>query len=167
VNLGIQAKIGVVEKNTFLEDLRYWNLMTLAGRVQKPIKSLIFSKPSSEISEAIHLTREMAYNYASINLAMQDEPVTFDNILKEIISLSYRGDIRYLVGAEDPSKIDNILSQNHGALSEIYKNFIDSPSLASFPFMLSDSGLMKRNRCSSARMAFSQVLLGSPSNNVI
>jgi len=46
-----------------------------------------------------------------------------------ICNLSYMGDIRFLLGAENPNKVKNIVDGNYKFLKEIYRNIFEELGL--------------------------------------
>ncbi|KAL6947342.1 Mitochondrial translocator assembly and maintenance protein 41 [Hanseniaspora vineae] len=107
---GHQVKYGVVSMERLLRDLATWDSFYLAGRLQKPVKVLkndlrvqywnqLNLKAAATISKHITLTK---------NNGVFDEFEFYENLT----GLSYLGDIRYKIGAENPKKIQNIVSKN-------------------------------------------------------
>lgn len=95
-------KYGIVSVDTLKCDLRDWNTLYLAGRLQKPVNTLI---SNDGIVSAQKLNIDSA-----IKTALLLCPSTFNvtEILKVICSLSYIGDIR-LGFAEDSKKVERIV----------------------------------------------------------
>ncbi|KAL6942749.1 Mitochondrial translocator assembly and maintenance protein 41 [Hanseniaspora osmophila] len=116
---GHQVKYGVVSMERLLKDLATWDSFYLAGRLQKPVKVLkndlrvqywnqLNLKAAATISKHITLTK---------NNGVFDEFKFYENLT----GLSYLGDIRYKIGAENPKKIQNIVSKNLENFRYYYK----------------------------------------------
>ena len=105
-----------MDKETFEKDLTSWNLMSIAGRLQKPyraIESNYSGQDRADFDASIRKNRELALNFSAMNLEQDLENVQVDrNVLREIVGLSYAGDIRMKVKAESGDKIDKILDGN-------------------------------------------------------
>lgn len=180
---GIQGKYGVVESQSFVEDLTDWRWMTLAGRLQKPIKKVSFSKNQTDkvedamklnLQQALSLARVMESRSKSLDGSELDD---IDLVLKRIVGLSYMGDLRTKVGAESENKQDKILDGNKEKLIQLYKPLIiqakEHPQYLRLPEFIdiSDSKeiISKKistiNSRSSVKMALNQFMLDSPSRN--
>lgn len=98
---GTLIKYGVISKTDLVKDLREWTYLYVAGRLQKPVKTL---KTTPEIEEARTINLRNAVN---ISLLLEEE-FSREELYQLISSLSYFGDPR--VGlAEDKNKISNIV----------------------------------------------------------
>lgn len=86
-----------------LDDLLSWRHLYLAGRLHKPVGAI---RNDGEISSAISTNLKSALCAA---LLLCREKVSILELLHEIASLSYRGDLRMRF-AEDPLKILKIIS---------------------------------------------------------
>ena len=110
----------------------------------------------------VEYNRGMAYSYSVANQESRD----LDDIIRELISISYKGDLRMTVGAENKNKQQNIFDGHIEEMREIYRRFEGKEANYIFPKFLNDSMLYKLNRRSSARMALNQAFLNSFSKNV-
>lgn len=110
-------KYGVVSTQTFLSDLQNWNTFYWAGRFQKPVIQISNSIIPSEIKNAMYINR---LNAMKISLTMLPKSFTRDQLLQQIVGLSYKGDPRVGI-AEDPQKIQKIVQTQQAQLIQIYK----------------------------------------------
>ena len=169
---GIKVKYGTITKSDFLADLSTWELMTVAGRLHKPIKDL--KLPPDELLDAMHQNREMAFYYALDSLKGNQSLEELDPILEKIVSLSYIGDIRFSLKAENSNKVANIVRGSHPQLTDLYAGYFNEYhsgarhhlSTPIYPELLTDARLRSINRRASSRMLLNQVLLNSVSKNV-
>jgi translocator assembly and maintenance protein 41 len=121
-------KYGVISTNDLLEDLNTWNHLFIAGRLQKPVLDL----DSSYFSYAVEKIQEgrKANLKAAAAAAMIILPQNFSELdLYYIISsLSYAGDIRLLLGAENPDKLNNMVYNRPNSLIRFRKLFDETLS---------------------------------------
>lgn len=107
-------KYGVVETGRLVEDLEGWTTFYLAGRLQKPVEVVLDDK---RVAAAMEANRRAALAASAIaHGPLVDRP----RIFEAVASLSYAGDIRWAIGAENPEKVRSIV---HGALprfEEVY-----------------------------------------------
>ena len=105
LDCGTIVKYGVISREALLKDLRDWSKLYVAGRLHKPTLTL---SSDDEISDAQRVNLSMALSAA---LLCMKEP-TFDDVrlYSEVAELSYRGDPRMSMGAEDASKISKLVN---------------------------------------------------------
>lgn len=113
---GQLVKYGVVSVQRLIDDLASWDSFYLAGRLQKPVKIL---KDDSMIRFWNQQNLRAAATLAYMNLP-KDQPFDEFQFYRNITELSYKGDIRYLLGAENPKKIDNIVEKNFDYFQQYY-----------------------------------------------
>lgn len=113
---GQLVKYGVVSVDRLVSDLSQWNSFYLAGRLQKPVKIL---RDDTMIRYWNQQNLRAAATLAFLELP---EDTKFDEFqfYRNITSLSYRGDVRYTLGAENPKKIDNIVEKNFEYFQQYY-----------------------------------------------
>ncbi|KAI9315808.1 mitochondrial matrix Mmp37-domain-containing protein [Zopfochytrium polystomum] len=122
---GIKIKYGVISMERLLKDLTEWETLYIAGRMQKPIKIL---RGDSRIKLANEVNLMNATRMAL--LMLPNEFSEFD-FYRAIVGLSYMGDFRMTVGAENPHKIHNIIATQLPQLRSLYAPIIDAlPNLA-------------------------------------
>lgn len=121
-----EVKYAVVSEETFRRDLLTWNLLSFAGRMHKPTR-IVEGKQgiSPEMQDAINKNYQSAVYMSrllSTNLPQQQDEREFQ-LLKTIIRLSYEGDIRMKLGAEDQEKVNKLLKGNLIKMQALYKPF--------------------------------------------
>ena len=102
---GRLMKYGVVSSAALERDLRRWSSLYLAGRLQKPV--VWVDAPDGPLEAALEANLRAALAAALLAL-----PETFDEraLFAAIGNLSYAGDVRFLLGSEDPKKVANIVA---------------------------------------------------------
>lgn len=121
-----QIKYGIISKKLLIKDLKEWNTFYLAGRLQKPVKILMFT------NEILHWNQINLLNVATVAEKMIAKDKNFKsissnkeerelNFYKKITALSYLGDIRYTLGVENPNKVNNIVMNNIINFQKYYK----------------------------------------------
>jgi translocator assembly and maintenance protein 41 len=121
-----EIKYGVVSTSDLISDLRHWDYLYLAGRMQKPIvtiktnkeKGNFISIQESNINNAQQDNLLAAVSASlllisgeSVQSSTSSSLVTLptSKLYTTIASLSYTGDIRMQTGAEDPNKIKKLV----------------------------------------------------------
>lgn len=181
---GVQGKYGVVERQVFEADLREWSLMSVAGRLQKPVQFGREVGPDDQ--RLMEDNYRMAFSVADAilkfdNCAALEQPnerdAKLNGFLKTIVELSYAGDLRTRVGAEASDKIQKIVKGNREGLLKIYSPFLceqeEGTFISKFPKTLSNlktkseivAAISRANSKSSQKMALNQLLTDSPIRN--
>lgn len=112
---GRQIKYGVIELNDFLNDLKDWTFLYVAGRLHKPVYHLKgIDNPT--ISTAFKYNLE---NAVKTSLLLCSEKTSCEDFFMKIASLSYTGDLRMVVG-EDRNKVRNIVKPNMDKFRKLY-----------------------------------------------
>ncbi|KAG2448782.1 hypothetical protein HYH02_006134 [Chlamydomonas schloesseri] len=114
-------KYGVVERACLERDLRHWTHLYIAGRMQKPVTPLLQAPQSLAEAEVIN-----RHNALSTALVLLPPTFTEEELLRTLVGLSYRGDVRLAVGAEDPHKVGRIVAGSWEALAEMYLPLLQS-----------------------------------------
>lgn len=112
---GVECKYGVVEAATLKQDLQHWKHLYLAGRLHKPTVCIVNNDEITELQQSTNLPAALAASL--VLLSNQSSSTTTSNIQRhslpeiyqQIASLSYAGDLRVSVGAEDPFKIQKLV----------------------------------------------------------
>lgn len=108
-------KLGIVNKQDLLDDLKNWKNFYLAGRLQK---SILEVRIDDEVKSAIDLNRKNALIVALIlNYGKQ---IDIYELLYSICNLSFKKDIRMRYQMENPNKVKNILEGTYEELKDIY-----------------------------------------------
>lgn len=114
-----QLKYGVISIKRLEEDLAYWDTLFCAGRLHKPTAIL---KSTSELNHLLQQNHRSALYTALLLLPLQ---FTERHLYLEIAGLSYVGDIRFVVGAENRNKVTNIVDANLGAFQQLYRPLLE------------------------------------------
>ncbi|GAX17509.1 hypothetical protein FisN_18Lh150 [Fistulifera solaris] len=138
-------KYGVVQKEDFLEDLQKWKYLYGAGRCHKPV--LTFVKHDDEIEEAQEKKNLPGAVSAALLLSESDtlSPV---ELFTRIAGLSYAGDPRMQVMAEDPKKVESLV-KSPGQLqrfSQLYEESIHELEKQGIVNRLSNTDEIKHQR---------------------
>ena len=115
---GYRFKYGVMEEEDFLSFLDSWDNFFIAGRFQKPVLQI---KGTEKEEEAIKKNKRQALLVAALMSPAKLSKVDFYKIL---CSLSYNGTLRMYV-AENPHKVDNIVTGSYDRLNELYDLDVD------------------------------------------
>uniref|UniRef100_A0A7S3E5Y9 Phosphatidate cytidylyltransferase, mitochondrial n=1 Tax=Rhodosorus marinus TaxID=101924 RepID=A0A7S3E5Y9_9RHOD len=107
-------KYGVITFSDLMEDLKEWQTLYVSGRMHKPIKII---KADKDIETANERNIENAACAALLTLPERFDETKF---YERVASLSYLGDPRLSVRAEDPNKICKIVSSNREAFRRLY-----------------------------------------------
>ncbi|CCH44863.1 Mitochondrial import protein MMP37 [Wickerhamomyces ciferrii] len=118
---GKLIKYGVVSIDTLVKDLAHWETFYLAGRLQKPV-NILKDDPIIKFWNQQNLRSAATLAYG--NMSHETEFNEFE-FFKNITKLSYQGDIRYKLGAENPKKIDKIVENNYQYFQEYYKPILN------------------------------------------
>ncbi|KAI9297917.1 mitochondrial matrix Mmp37 [Neoconidiobolus thromboides FSU 785] len=120
----LKVKYGVISIEKLVNDLVHWDTLYLAGRMQKPLKIL---KDDPHVKIANQINRSHALR---ASLLMLPKTFTIEELFTVLVSISYMGDFRMIVG-ENPKKVQNIVKAQHQFLEEIYHPVIDAfPNLS-------------------------------------
>lgn len=111
-------KYGVVSMASIHQDLHTWNRLYLAGRLHKPVQTLLHHPT---VQQAQQCNKEFAMRTALLLLPEQSRMV---DVLRTICMLSYAGDFRMGI-AEDPKKVDRIVSGSSQGLMEMYSSVLE------------------------------------------
>ena len=98
-----------------------WDRFALAGRMQKPILTLL---EDPDITKAQHLNLKNAINLAVLLNYHRLEPVELREIFYTLCNFSYKGDIRMRWKMENPEKVRNIVDGSFEGLSELYSPYL-------------------------------------------
>ncbi|EPY54120.1 matrix protein import protein [Schizosaccharomyces cryophilus OY26] len=120
-------KYGVIKRESFIEDLENWSTLYTAGRCQKPValfqgEDIFFPLNHRNLEQA-----------ASVALFMLPDEFSEFEFYKAIVNLSYLGDIRMSFLAENPKKVDNIVSKQLFYFRKLYLPILYSRYGVEFP----------------------------------
>lgn len=119
---GTLIKYGVVNLDTLCTDLSTWSTLYLAGRLHKPVK-ILRDEPRVRLANQVNLI-------AALRTALLLLPDTFTEmeLYATIASISYMGDPRMSLPAENPAKVKNIVGHNLPNFRRLY-----APLIANLP----------------------------------
>lgn len=117
---GTLIKYGVVNLDTLSQDLAQWNTLYLAGRLQKPVK-ILRDHPKIRLANQINLLSALR-----VALLLLPEKFTEFELYNTIAGISYMGDLRMVLPAEDPSKVRNIVSGQMAHFRRLYEPLISN-----------------------------------------
>lgn len=132
---GILVKYGVVNLTTLCRDLSEWDTLYLAGRLHKPVK-ILRDNPNVRLANQSNLL-------SALRTAMLLLPPRFSetDLYSTIAGLSYLGDPRMTLPAEDPGKVNNIVTHNFVNFRRLY-----APLIATLPNIRWDDASARRTR---------------------
>lgn len=136
-----QLKYGVVSSDDLIRDLIHWDYLYLAGRMHKPIVSIELSLNSNEkitskrTNEIDYAQRTNLLSAVSASLLLHsssydeecNSSISTSKLYNTIAGLSYSGDIRMQIGAEDPNKV-NKLVETQGMMERWDEKYLDTIS---------------------------------------
>ncbi|KAJ3219426.1 Mitochondrial translocator assembly and maintenance protein 41 [Dinochytrium kinnereticum] len=115
----IRVKYGVVSMDRLIADLKDWETLYLAGRMQKPTKIL---RGDSRVKLANDANLENAVRIALLSLPTE---FTEEDFFKALVSISYLGDFRMMI-AENPRKVHNIVVGQIAELRAMYRPIVEN-----------------------------------------
>ena len=123
---GTLIKYGVVNLDTLCQDLSEWNTLYLAGRLHKPVK-ILRDDPRVRLANQINLL-------SAVRTALLLLPPSFteEQLYSTIAGISYMGDPRMSLAAENPQKVLNIVSAQLSNFRRLYAPLIENLPNVSF-----------------------------------
>ena len=117
---GTLIKYGVVNLDTLCRDLSEWNTLYLAGRLQKPVK-ILRDDPRVRLANQVNLI-------SAVRTALLLLPSTFTekDLYNTITGISYLGDPRMSLGAENLNKVANIVNHQLPNFRRLYAPLIEN-----------------------------------------
>lgn len=144
---GTLIKYGVVNLDTLCRDLSEWDTLYLAGRLQKPVK-ILRDDPRVRLANQINLISAVR-----TALLLLPSDFTEQDLYGTIAGLSYLGDPRMALPAENPNKIANIVKYQLPNFRRLYAPLIENlPNVAFRDSRCSSPGWME-NRDTNATLA--------------
>ncbi|RDH29897.1 Mmp37-domain-containing protein [Aspergillus welwitschiae] len=115
---GVLIKYGVVSMDTLCQDLTTWDTLYVAGRLQKPTRTLC-DDPLVQKANQVNLS-------SAIKLALLLLPETFaeQDLYATIAGISYLGDPRMSVGGDDPRKVQNMIEHQLDDFRRLYSTLL-------------------------------------------
>ena len=112
-------KYGVVELSDLGSDLKHWDSLYIAGRMHKPTATVMCNKDGKDqisrwqnqhnLPAALSAALLLTGITDDTNQAEEERTISLAELYSQISSLSYTGDFRMQVGAEDPGKIKKLV----------------------------------------------------------
>ena len=123
---GTLIKYGVVNLDTLCRDLSTWDTLYLAGRLQKPVK-ILRDDPRVRLANQVNLI-------SAVRTALLLLPPTFteQDLYKTITGISFLGDPRMSLGAENLNKVSNIVEHQLPNFRRLYAPLIENLPNVSF-----------------------------------
>ena len=122
---GTLIKYGVVNLDTLCKDLSEWDTLYLAGRLQKPVK-ILRDDPRVRLANQINLI-------SAVRTALLLLPANFteQELYGTIAGISYLGDPRMSLPAENPDKVANIVKYQLHNFRRLYAPLVENlPNVA-------------------------------------
>ncbi|KAL4895792.1 mitochondrial matrix Mmp37-domain-containing protein [Aspergillus ambiguus] len=117
---GTLIKYGVVNLDTLCRDLSSWDTLYLAGRLQKPVK-ILRDHPRVRLANQMNLLSAVR-----VALLLLPHEFTEFQLYSTIAGISYMGDLRMVLPAEDPKKVNNIVSGQMANFRRLYAPLIEN-----------------------------------------
>lgn len=144
---GTLIKYGVVNLDTLCRDLSEWETLYLAGRLQKPVK-ILRDHPGVRVANQINLL-------SAVRTALLLLPPNFteQDLYATIAGISYLGDPRMVLPAENPRKVINIVAGQITNFRRLYKPLIEQLPNLSFNDSRTSSGDWDLDESVNAKLA--------------
>ncbi|KAH8114558.1 Mmp37-domain-containing protein [Phellopilus nigrolimitatus] len=111
----VTIKYGVTSIDNLCSDLLTWQSLYLAGRMHKPLR-IIRDDARVRLTQQVNLT-------SALRTALLTLPPNFTEteLFENITAISYNGDPRMILPAENRSKISNIVKNQSPQFKELYQ----------------------------------------------
>ncbi|KDR82819.1 hypothetical protein GALMADRAFT_57591 [Galerina marginata CBS 339.88] len=115
---GVTIKYGVTTVDNLCSDLLNWRTLYLAGRMHKPLR-IIKDDARVRLTQQVNLT-------SAVRAALLTLPASFSEteLFERIAGISYAGDPRMLLPAENRGKVTNIVRKQGGQFKELYHRLV-------------------------------------------
>ncbi|KAH8825262.1 mitochondrial matrix Mmp37-domain-containing protein [Flagelloscypha sp. PMI_526] len=115
---GVTIKYGVTSVDTLCSDLLNWRSLYMAGRMHKPLR-IIKDDARVRLTQQVNLT-------SAIRAALLCLPETFTpfELFETIAAISYSGDPRMVLPAENKGKVGNIVRKQEQQFTELYHRLV-------------------------------------------
>ncbi|KAK7206610.1 MMP37-like protein [Myxozyma melibiosi] len=117
---GLVIKYGVISIERLTQDLLSWDTLYVSGRLHKPVK-ILRDDPRVRLANQRNL-----FSVLRTALLLLPETFTEHELYSTIASISYTGDPRMQVGAENPQKVTNIVTNQIQHFHRLYAPLIDT-----------------------------------------
>jgi translocator assembly and maintenance protein 41 len=105
-------KYGAVELSKLQQDLQDWSFLYLAGRLHKPTVVITQNDIIMEMQQTGNLPAALAASLILLTVNNRNNGIqeySLGDVYQQIAQLSYAGDFRTKVGAEDPHKVHKLV----------------------------------------------------------
>eukprot|EP01117_Protostelium_nocturnum_P017336 TRINITY_DN7046_c0_g1_i1.p1 TRINITY_DN7046_c0_g1~~TRINITY_DN7046_c0_g1_i1.p1 ORF type:complete len:345 (-),score=90.47 TRINITY_DN7046_c0_g1_i1:48-944(-) len=116
---GRRIKYGVISISDLCKDLEEWTTLYVSGRMQKPVLTI---KSDERVEKSSLINLNHALRTALLTLP---EEFTDKDLFTAITGISYAGDVR-MKFAENPKKIQNIVTGSYTQFQDLYSPLLDS-----------------------------------------
>ncbi|THU87028.1 Mmp37-domain-containing protein [Dendrothele bispora CBS 962.96] len=149
---GVTIKYGVTTVDDLCSDLLNWKSLYLAGRMHKPIR-IVKDDARVRLTQQVNLT-------SAVRAALLTLPSEFGEkeLFERIAGISYSGDPRMILPAENRGKVGNIVRNQQPQFKELYHRLVVGLPGVHWP---SNSSLIQQDTSPQARSAHLRKL---PSN---
>ncbi|KAJ3722056.1 mitochondrial matrix Mmp37-domain-containing protein [Lentinula guzmanii] len=115
---GVNIKYGVTTVDNLCSDLLNWNTLYLAGRMHKPLR-IIKDDARVRLTQQVNLT-------SAVRAALLTLPENFSEteLFERIAGISYNGDPRMILPAENRGKVGNIVKKQGSQFKELYHRLV-------------------------------------------
>lgn len=117
---GTLIKYGVVNLDTLCRDLSEWDTLYLAGRLQKPVK-ILRDDPRVRLANQVNLISALR-----TALLLLPSKFTEQELYTTVTGISYLGDPRMSLGAENLNKVANIVQHQLPNFRRLYAPLIEN-----------------------------------------
>lgn len=115
---GVTIKYGVTTVDNLCSDLLNWQTLYLAGRMHKPLR-IIKDDARVRLTQQVNLT-------SAVRAALLTLPSEFSEreLFERIAGISYSGDPRMVLPAENRAKVGNIVNNQAEQFKELYQRLV-------------------------------------------
>ncbi|KAF9450578.1 Mmp37-domain-containing protein [Macrolepiota fuliginosa MF-IS2] len=115
---GVVIKYGVTSIDNLCNDLLNWRTLYLAGRMHKPLR-IIKDDARVRLTQQVNLT-------SAVRAALLTLPAEFSEtqLFETITAISYSGDPRMILPAENRGKVGNIVRKQGPQFKELYQRLV-------------------------------------------
>ncbi|KAL0579132.1 Mitochondrial translocator assembly and maintenance protein 41 [Marasmius crinis-equi] len=115
---GVTIKYGVTTVDNLCSDLLNWKTLYLAGRMHKPLR-IIKDDARVRLTQQVNLT-------SAVRAALLTLPAEFTELelFERIAGISYAGDPRMILPAENRGKVGNIVRKQAPQFKELYHRLV-------------------------------------------
>ncbi|KAI8449343.1 mitochondrial matrix Mmp37-domain-containing protein [Phakopsora pachyrhizi] len=108
-------KYGVISIDELCDDLLDWKTLYISGRMHKPTM-VLKDDPRIRLAQQVNLSSALR-----TSLLLLPERFEELELYRTICSLSYQGDFRFMIGGEDPRKVEKIVEFQFEMFRRLYE----------------------------------------------